>query len=55
MQVTCRSHDFHIVQNITVTLVSNGECQLERPLTSFKVKEVTPGVKYQVSIPDIYW
>ena len=38
-----------------VTLESDGLCTMEKPLTSFPVKEEKKGLKYVVTIPDIYW
>lgn len=42
-------------QNVTVTLTSESDCHLEAPITPFKVRELKPGRKFEVTIPDIYW
>lgn len=43
------------MQNVTVTLTSESDCHLELPITPFKVRELKPGRKFEVTIPDIYW
>ncbi len=46
--------DLPLVQNVRLTFKALGNCQITKPLTTFKTEVKEPNKVYEVSIPDIY-